>query len=118
MSETPIAPVLEQKSEQINSGAEHRYYTAQVDRELAAWGQGFDSESRLDLNREEVLNPELWADRSGAVTQAPEYAATPKTRADEVGESLQDLTDNELRAQLDAHTKAIVNGLRRYTLAA
>lgn len=118
MSETPIAPVLEQKPEQINSHVEHRYHTGQVDRDLAAWEQGFDSESRLDLNRQEVLNPELWVDTTTPVTQAPEYAVAPKTRAEEIGESLRGLSDDELRAHLDTHTKAIVNGLRRYTLAA
>lgn len=118
MSETPIAPVLEQKTEQIDSNVEHRYYTGQVDRDLAAWERGFDVESRLDLDRDEVLNPELWVDKTVSAVQAPEYAVAPKTRAEEVGESIRDLTDHELRAQLDAHTKAIVNGLRRYTLAA
>ena len=112
MSETPVFPIPGKKTEQEPYITERSDYASQAEQALAAWETGFDTAERFDLRRDETINPQLWSEKTANVTQAPEYAA-PKTRADIIAESLEHLDDHELRAQLDAHTKAIVHGLRR-----
>lgn len=120
MSETPIFPVSGETSGGKIYTTETQDYAAQANESLASWTEGFDVAERFNLDRDEAINPLLWSDTSKeALTVAPEYAA-PKTRADELALSLESLTDKQLHEQLDAHTRAIVHGLRKqhYELAA
>lgn len=107
MSETPIVPVLEPSSEQIKHNVEQRYYTGQVDRDFSAWERGFDTESRFDLDRDETINPDVWADKTPTTYEIPAHAEAPKTRAQEIEESLFYLTDKQLLDYARINTQAI-----------
>lgn len=113
MSETPVFPILGQTSERTAHAPETNDYAAEAKESLASWHEGFERADHFNLEREEAINTDLWSQRDEETRAvAPEYAS-PKTRADEVAESLGALTDDQLRAQLDAHTGAIVHGLRK-----
>lgn len=117
MSETPISPIPEQKIVYSDAGVEHRYYTGQVDRTLAAWEKGLNAEHDLDLHRDDPLNLGLWAD-AAPTTAAPEYAATPKTRSEAVEDIVRDMSEAQMREALDATSRTLVHGLRKYALGA
>lgn len=114
MSETPVYPVTVQMPERDNYIPETYDYAARANETLASWDNGFENSTQFNLEREEPIDNSLWTVRDGQpLVAAPEYAS-PKSRADEVAESLEGMSDAQLRVQLDAHTAAIVHGLRKH----
>lgn len=107
MSETPIVPVLEPRSEQTENNIEQRYYTGQVDRDFTAWERGFDTEARLDLDTDDVINPEVWADKTPATYEIPTQAEAPKTYAEDLEERLRNLDYQQLLDFARDNTRAI-----------
>jgi hypothetical protein len=107
MSETPISPVLDKKSEQIAHNVQERYSTGQIDRDFAQWEYGFDTETQFNLERDDVVNTELWSDTTPTTIEAPAYVEAPKTRAQEVEESYFYLDDKQLLHQALGISKAV-----------
>jgi len=105
MSETPIAPALVPESAQEKNNTEYYYTSSEFARDINALQHGPEVQHRLNLEVDDAINPELWADRA-PTTQAPEYAA-PKSRAQEIEESLFPRTDAELLSYLVANTHGV-----------
>ena len=89
-----------------------RYESGAVDRDFAAWERGFDTESRLDLETDDVINPNVWTEKTPATYEIPVQAEAPKTRAQEIEESLFYLDDRQLLEYARKHSVVVAHGLR------
>lgn len=115
MSELPIAPVLDEKSEQIKNNADRMlndpYQNAaffkHAERQVApqpAYVEKWDLEEPV-----EAFNPDKVPQETIVYTQAPEYVAPPLTHEQKTERDLMFYDDKQLVAYALANTRAVVS---------
>ena len=111
MSETPIVPVLHKRSEDIQIATRLRYQSGEVHHDFAAWEYGVDSESTLNLEREDSSHPELW--QTEVEPAAAPVRVTELSRVEILKSSFDRMTDREVVGYIAAiSAEGIVEGLR------
>ena len=112
MSETPTIPLYDVKTNRIAESADRilndPYESAAFFKYAEQQVAPQPRDERWDLNEPaEVFNPDRIPQESTTYALPPEYVAPPKTRAQEVEESLFFLDDKQLLDYARANTAAI-----------
>ena len=112
MSETPTIPLNDVKTDRIAESAdrilndpyESAAYFAQVERQVAPQPR----DERWDLNEPvEAFNPDRMPQEAATYALPPEYVAQPKSRAQEIEETLFYLDHQQMLKFARATTEAI-----------